>query len=126
MRPQSFPASRRIRKRRDFLQIYDSGKKRHTAHFLLFVHFQKGEKQRLGISVSRKIGNAVARNRVKRVLREYFRTLPYCLPGRQLVVVAKQGAPKLGLAAVTAEFSPLVATLASPAGNNLSNRFPDC
>lgn len=60
---------------------------------------------RLGIVVTKKIGNAVARNRVKRVCRECFRLWPDFVPeGIDLVVIAKEGAPELGLAAVRAEW----------------------
>lgn len=112
MRFQGFPASRRIRARRDFLQIYATGKKQHSAHFLLFALYSRGERQRLGIAASRKVGNAAARNRVKRLLREYFRTLAFSLPGVQLVAVAKPGAPELCLRDVAKELAPLVARLA--------------
>lgn len=114
MRCQGFPASRRVRKRRDFLHIYASGRKQHSAHFLLFSLFVQGMAQKVGIAVSKKTGNAVARNRVKRLLREYFRLLPFSLPGGQLVAVAKPGAADLGLRQVALELDPLLNRLAIP------------
>ena len=51
-----------------------------------------GEPPRLGLSVSRKVGGAVERNRVKRVLREQFSALEPSLPGGiDLVVIARPG-----------------------------------
>jgi ribonuclease P protein component len=61
---------------------------------------------RIGFIVTRKIGVAVVRNRIKRTCRECFRAWPGLLPrGVDLVVVAKQGAETIGLAGVRAEWS---------------------
>ena len=61
---------------------------------------------RLGIVVTRRLGNAVARNRIKRVCRECFRHWPDLLPdGVDLVIVARQGADQLGLSEARAEWS---------------------
>jgi ribonuclease P protein component len=60
---------------------------------------------RLGLVVTKKIGGAVERNRVKRVCRECFRLWADFMPaGIDLIVIAKQGAPTLGLAEVQAEW----------------------
>jgi ribonuclease P protein component len=61
---------------------------------------------RLGFIVTRKVGHAVARNRIKRVCRECFRSWDGLLPdGVDLVVVARQGAETLGLAETRAEWA---------------------
>lgn len=89
------------------------GQRASTAHFVLLVAARDREGSpaiasgcaRLGIVVTRKIGNAVQRNRVKRVCRECFREWPDLVPdGIDLVVIARSGAPELGLAAVRAEW----------------------
>ncbi|HEY3204047.1 MAG TPA: ribonuclease P protein component [Thermoanaerobaculia bacterium] len=64
----------RLRKRREFEECYASGVRvsgRHIQVFLLLADSAGG--QRLGISVPRRVGTAVARNRVRRRLREIFR-----------------------------------------------------
>jgi ribonuclease P protein component len=64
-----------------------------------------GERRRLGITASRRVGNAVQRNRAKRVVREAFRQLREELPaGLDLVVIVRQALGSRGLAEVVAEW----------------------
>jgi ribonuclease P protein component len=102
----AFGRDRRIRKRTDFLRVQSQGQRASTPHFVLLVAAGAAESpSRLGIVVTKKIGNAVARNRVKRVCRECFRLWPDFVPGGiDLVVIAKEGAPELGLAEVRSEW----------------------
>lgn len=104
-----FPPTRRVRSRRDFLAIYADGRKYYTRHFLVFALSGGQPLQRVGVSVSRKVGNAVCRNRVKRILREFFRTFSMSFPGYQFVVVVKKGLPAdIDLSVVSAELTPLL------------------
>ena len=107
-RALGFPKSRRLRARREFLAAQSSGVRIHTPHFVLIVARgpEPSAAARLGITVTRKVGDAVRRNRVKRVVREAFRLDPTFLPaGIDLLVIAKNGAPTLGLAQVQGEWA---------------------
>ena len=84
-----------------------SGRRVGTAHFTLLVAPQPPPPRppRLGLVVSRSVGTAVRRNRVKRLCRECFRLWPELLPeGVDLLVIARPGSPELGLAEVRAEW----------------------
>jgi ribonuclease P protein component len=71
-----------------------------------------GAPARLGLVVTKKVGSAVERNRVKRVCRECFRLWPdFVAAGVDLLVIARQGAPQLGLAQVREEWTRAQAAL---------------
>lgn len=62
---------------RDYKIIKEMGCKHNTPHFILYVLKNDKFRSRLGITVSRHVGNAVVRNRLKRYLKEYFRHNKY-------------------------------------------------
>ena len=100
----AFPPSCRLHCRKEYDRVWKAGSRRHTPHFLIVIMNRPCGPIRLGLTVSRKIGGAVARNRVKRLVREFFRLnydrLP---PSVDLVVVAKRGADLLDYDAVERE-----------------------
>jgi ribonuclease P protein component len=67
------------------------------------------QRQRLGVTVSRRVGNAVNRNRVKRRIREWFREARHELaPGTDLVVIARNGAAELSAAETSVALGSLM------------------
>lgn len=105
-----YPKEVRIRRRAEFTVCYEHGRRLHSAHFLLFLLPRADGPGRTGMAVSRKVGNAVTRNRVKRLLREFFRLHAEALPRADVVAVAKRhaGQAELDLTTVTGELLPLL------------------
>jgi ribonuclease P protein component len=83
----TFPKAERIRKRPDFIRIQSEGRKVVTKNLLAFYLFASEGLPRMGITASRKVGGAVERNRIKRLLREAFRLGKHELPGGLLLVL---------------------------------------
>ena len=102
---QRFPRSCRLTARRQFLAVYDMGQRVTSRSFLLFGLPNAVGHPRLGITVTRKIGNAVRRNRAKRLLREVFRRHRQRLnPAIDVVVNARPGIDARSYAELEAEF----------------------
>lgn len=84
------PTGHRLRTTEDFRCCYGAGYRVGNQHLLLFAAANDLEYARLGVSVSRKHGNAVKRNRKKRLIREAFRLCQHDLPALDVVVVPRQ------------------------------------
>lgn len=112
----AFPRAHRLVRRQDFLECYERGRRYHASGFLLFARPRSltDDPWRLGLAVSKKVGCAVVRNRVKRVLREFFRLHGQDVPpGIDIVAVPKKNldATALTLARTIVELRPLLARL---------------
>lgn len=103
-----FPKAERLRHRRDFLRAQAQGQRLHTRHFGVILARTAAGGPRLGLAVSRRVGKAVQRNRLKRVLREFFRRHKTGLPAVDLVIMAKKGAAALGYRQVEEELGRLL------------------
>ena len=70
---RTLPRASRLRARKQFLEVYDRGQRVHCTYFVLFGVKGTTQQSRLGITATKKFGHAVARNRIKRLVREIFR-----------------------------------------------------
>src|SRR5213080_34124 len=105
----TFPQSHRMKTPAEFERCY--ARKRSASAGVLIVYACENAlaHPRLGCSVSRKVGNAVVRNRYKRLFREAFRLSQHELPaGTDLVLIPRPG-PEPTLAAVRASLVKLAA-----------------
>lgn len=91
----SFSKKEHLRKRVDFLLLSAKGRKCHTEHFIIVWSGADTGNARLGVTVSRKTGNAVVRNRIKRYMREFFRLHKELFHEADYNLIAKRGADKL-------------------------------
>ncbi|MBN2419178.1 MAG: ribonuclease P protein component [Deltaproteobacteria bacterium] len=90
MKRYSFPKRERLLNRKDFVNLNRLGKRYHTKHFLVIVKENETGINRLGVTVTKKIGNAVKRNRVKRLAREFFRlNRHHFSTGCDIVIIGK-------------------------------------
>jgi ribonuclease P protein component len=117
---EGVPRARRVRKRLDYLRIQNQGRRYTTPHLLVFAttsnlepsEGSKPSASRFGVTVSRKVGDAVTRNRVKRWIRESCRRWASSLPpSLDIVVVARPQAARAGLAPISTELASLTKRL---------------
>ena len=120
MKREGFPATVRLRKRREFLQIQGAAVKHHLRHILVFVSTTAPRSAspataRLGVTVTRKVGPAVVRNRIRRLVREVFRRKRDSFrAGCDMVWVAKQSAASVSYAEVAADMDALARRTSRP------------
>lgn len=105
---ERFPKRFRILIRRDFLRIQGQGQRVHGRRLVFQFQPARTPVCRLGITVSKKVGDSVERNQIKRWIREVFRRHPELRPlGRKsaydLVITAKSGVTDFSHAALEHE-----------------------
>jgi len=85
--------SEKIKSNEDFKEIYRTGKSYANKFLIMYVRRNNTDNNRIGISVSKKVGNSVVRHRITRLIRESYRlSEDSFLSGLDIVVVARAGA----------------------------------
>jgi len=85
--------SKSIKRSLDFKEIYSTGVSYANKNLVMYVRKNGTDENRLGISVSKKVGNSVIRHRITRLIRESYRLNEgRCIKGLDIVVVARIGA----------------------------------
>jgi len=106
---RGLPKDERLLLRGEFKRASAVGARMRSPHFIVYLANNQLGRRRLGITVSRKVGNAVVRNRVKRIVREYFRSARERLPdSRDYVVIARRGAGPMSLSEVGQELDKAI------------------
>ena len=104
-----FPRDARITRKTDYDFVFKHGEKVVGRYFVCHVARRVGQGRKIGLAVSRKVGAAVVRNRIKRLLREFFRThRAQFAEGTQVVVVARPACAGLDYAGCSASMADLM------------------
>lgn len=102
----------RLTRSAEFDAVYRRGRSAASRHLVAYAFPSERDETRLGVAVSRKVGNAVVRNRLKRQLREAFAAIEPPPAGLDVVLVARPGLDEAvegqGFAWLAAEVAELV------------------
>jgi ribonuclease P protein component len=95
-----------MRKRHEFVALQREGRRQTAVHFVVITRQKQHSPSRLGITTSRKVGGAPARNRIRRLVREFFRRRHAELaPPRDVLVIARPAAGPISYADVDHELT---------------------
>lgn len=109
MKSFSLPKKERLLNRKEFVNLNRLGRRYRTKHFTVILKENGLDISRIGITVRKKIGNAVKRNRIKRLIREIFRLNKKIIPkGYDIVIVANSGADGLDFWKIKDELGEII------------------
>lgn len=98
-----------IKKNFDFQKVYKNGKSYANKYLVMYVYKNDYVENRIGISVSKKVGNSVVRHRVTRLIRESYRLNKKMFnSGLDIVIIARIGAKEKGYKEIESAFMHLV------------------
>jgi ribonuclease P protein component len=108
MKAQAFRKTEKVTNKSSYRIIYEQGVRRSSRFFTVITCGNSIGAKRLGITVTKKTGNAVFRNRLKRLIREFFRRNKDLFPaGHDVVVMAKKNLPPLTYSETARELTEL-------------------
>ncbi|NBW88406.1 MAG: ribonuclease P protein component [Gammaproteobacteria bacterium] len=111
--PLRLPADRRVRRKADFDATYKEGRRYGDALLSMTVRPNSHGGPRIGLAIAaRTVGNAVARNRLRRIIRESFRLAQHRLPSADIIVGARAGVRDAESVRIRASLDALFAKLA--------------
>lgn len=84
-----FPKCARLKRQEDFALVRSKGERKRAGQLILSV--RRDRAQRLGVTISGRVGCAVERNRIRRVVRDFFRLNREAFPCGDIVIVAMPG-----------------------------------
>lgn len=94
-----------LKKNSDFRRLYSKGKSAVTPHMVVYCRRNRMDENRLGYTVSTKLGGAVVRNRVRRRLREVYRlNAPSLKTGYDIIIVARGRCVEAKYSAIDSSF----------------------
>ncbi len=106
---QRYTKKERLRKRREFQQVFDKGKRYGNYQVNIYALINDVSVSRLGLVVGKKFGNAPRRNRFKRIFREAFRLNKSILNNNvDIIVIPRPGLKDLTLRAIEDKFKRLL------------------
>ncbi len=90
-----------LKNNRDFVNVYTSGRSYANKYLVIYTLKNNSDRNRLGISVSKKVGNSVVRHRLKRLIKESYRLHEKMFnSGLDIVVIARKGSDACDFAGI--------------------------
>ena len=113
----SFPKTARLLKRACFTRLSKFGKKVQTRYFIALISDGITDTNRIGLTVSKRVGKAVERNRIKRIIRDYYRNRRSTLAGpRDINIIARKQVSDLENSQIFVELDNLFKKIANHNG----------
>jgi ribonuclease P protein component len=104
----NFPSDLRIRKSSEFEEVFEKGSKLYTEHYTIVYTPNSLGFPRLGLVVGKRCGNALRRNRIKRILREVFRRNKSLFDSLDVLILVKRWSKILNYNKVEEEIAEII------------------